>query len=93
MDSARREVTEEERMRDLRQNVLPLTAIIGVVACAIAATWTGAQWKLALDSNTQAIDRLVKQIGDTWSKDDHERWAELLQQLNPSLRLPPRIRR
>ena len=80
-------------MRDLRENALPITAIVAVVAFAIAATWTGAQWKSALDANTEAIKKLAAQFDDTWTRVDHDNWAAMLFKLNPSLVLPPAERR
>lgn len=76
-------------MKDLRDNALPLTAIVAVLAFAIAATWTGAQWKMALDANTNAVQHLADRIANTWTVQDHERWAVLLKTLNPTLTLPP----
>jgi len=78
-----------EKMRDLRQTFLPLTAIIALVGAAVVAAWTGAQWKLALDRNTDAIAGLSEKIGDTWTKDEHDAWVEVMGALNPTLKLPP----
>lgn len=80
-------------MKDLRDNALPITAIVAVLAFAMAATWTGAQWKLALDANTEAVRRLADQIAQTWTWEDHEQWAALLKTLNPALQMPPPVRR
>lgn len=80
-------------MKDLRDNALPITAIVAVLAFAMAATWTGAQWKLALDANTDAVRRLADQIAQTWTWEDHEQWAVMMQKLNPTLQMPPAIRR
>ncbi len=76
-------------MQDLRSTYLPMTAILTLIGGSVTAAWTGAQWKSALDRNTSAIAELSEKIGDTWTKDDHNAWVQVMRALNPALKFPP----
>lgn len=81
--------TQSPAMQDLRTNVLPVTAIVGLLGVATAAAWTGSQWKAALDRNTEAIAVLTDRLSDTYTRADHEAFVVLLQAWNPSLKFGP----
>lgn len=76
-------------MKDLRENFLPIGAVLALVIGAITMAWTGSKWETALNENTAAIKKLAEQLGETWTRTEHDRWADTLHALNPDLKMPP----
>ena len=70
-------------MRDLREQVLPVTAIVAVVVAACAATFTYADMRHMLQENTRAtLDMRVAFVA----------WVEELRDRNPGKLDVPRVK-
>lgn len=77
---------------DIKRLSINLLGIVSVCTAVIYGTWVTAQgvrdFKQALDDNTAAVVKLNGLIEKQWTEDDMIRFAETLQELNPSVKVP-----
>ena len=77
---------------DPKQTWVSMATLSAIVAGLLAMAWTAAEWKHAVQRNTEAIQDLSVTVQngmvDRWTARDMEGWSKNMKALNPDLKMP-----